>query len=236
MIATEIARWKTEGKNYKRAVELYQKYGQNTLILTLIKTPETTFTKQKLYQDLENILATESPNAEVVDFVEQVYQKPVVYPKNGVDPAITLPTNLIKKQEEIKELYKQSLELRRRIHNLIPTIDRQPITLQQCFQIMEQQDQQGSPIPFTLTWVTYNEETGAGGKVHKSLCITRFNQKGKFRFAVGKKMIKKNRTNPLHSQHGTVNVQLVNSLEYRKIHTWLIFQINNTPVTLGNNG
>jgi hypothetical protein len=101
---------------------------------------------------------------------------------------------------------------------------------------MDSVDKQGEPVPFRLWYFTFNEDQQTGGELKKSFATVRFKASPKLRFAKNKKDHVKKRVNPNHSIHGTVNIQMVNTLEFRTVHTWLIMQINDQPVTLGNYG
>lgn len=226
---------------WDKGVELYRKYGENSLVLKLCNGSASSFSFNKLKAGLEALIADETPIHNSKEAVQPILEedKPkakIWEKKQGVKNFDALPEVLQKKRIEVGQLFKEMILLRKEMHQIIGTKDRRPIDLEEAFAMMDQVDSNGDAIPFSIVYVTYNQELNTGGDVIRARAKVRFKQKGVQRFASGKKKVATARKNPNHSKHGTVNIQWVNTLEYRTVHTYLIFEINGLPVTLGKNG
>lgn len=163
--------------------------------------------------------------------------KPKIWEKKtGVKDYYSLPDQLKMKRDEISLMFKEVIRWRAEVHKLIGTSDKKMITLEAAFAIMDQIDEHGNAVPFSLTYVTYNDSTKEGGQVIKARSKVRFKETNIARYSVGASKIKKNRKNPHHSVHGTMTLQWVNTLEIRTVHTYLIFEINDRPVSISNYG
>lgn len=238
---SEIEEWRKNGCDWTKGVQIYLEHGKNSLMLKLCNGSESSFAKSKLISEMK-LLETSSNNtieskSHSIPIIEKEKPKVKVWnKKSGVQDYHALPDKLKKKRDRVGVMFKEVIEWRKEIHELIGTSDKKMITLENAMKIMDHRDENGDAAPFTLTYVTYNSETKKGGEVVKALCKFRVRQKGLQRFASGTKKTEKAKKNPNHSKHGTINIQWVNTLEFATVHTFLIFEINERPVSVSTYG
>jgi hypothetical protein len=236
----DINRWIKSGCQWHTGAELYILHGTNRLLLKLCGGAESSFARDKLTTALKAMAADAEPVQESRDMAKEalIPDKPTIKvwdKKAGVKDYFSLPQHLKAKRDEISTEFKDVIRWRKEMHLLIGTSDKRMITLEEAFAIMDQVDGDGNAVPFVLTYVTYNSDLGTGGEIIKALSKVRFKQQGIARFSTSKTE-RKNRKNPNHGTHGTMTLQWVNTLEIRKVHTYLIFEINDRPVSISKYG
>jgi hypothetical protein len=253
-----LNQWLTTQGTFSQGVQLYNILGKNEYYRTTLFTrKESPFLYDKLKSELQTIfnnlktikeVPILQPNNKITNNPKTnnkitnnpitnnpiTNNQPTKYTSLSVDDFFNLPQELQRSRMLISQYYAQVIKLRKQIKrqlNLPPALG--TVTLQEAYQIMAQTTSTGKAIPFNLLWLTYNEETQKGGETKHLDCVLKFGNKTASRY---KSITKKETKNPHHEIHGTINVQLHNTVEIRKLHTWLIFRINNWDVVIGENG
>jgi hypothetical protein len=99
------------------------------------------------------------------------------------------------------------------------------LTLSEALQLMRKTDSNGNPIPFSITFVTYDKTRNTGGKLNSIkkayMSVTEIKR------TEPAKRIPKVFQN--HFSNATRNIKSANG-DLVKIHIYLITRINNIPV------
>ena len=241
-----LQNWLRTNGTYETGVELYTVLGKDDYLKNvLFKRRESNFIYEKLRGELEKILKELKPVMEVPIVKENaLVKKPIIekldkkheYSGVSVDEFFNLPQELQKARLEIGQCYAEVVRMRRIIkRELNLPAAKGTITLQEAFYQMSQVTKDKKGIPFEMTWVTYNSDTGEGGEMLTHDCILKFGNKtgSKYKTITPKES---DRRDPRHDIHGTVNIQIANTIELRKLHTWLIFRVNGWDVVIGEGG
>lgn len=229
----------SNGGSWQQGVELYRALGTDNYLKNYLFARgenEYSFTRlkeelNKIHQDLKTVTAAPILSEPVNNQVKKEQTKPGI----SVDDFFNLPQELQRRRLEIGQLYSEVITNRQAIRRVLNLPSKGTVTLQECFHIMSQLDRRGRPQPFTLTWVTYDTKTKKGGEVKQLDCVLKFGNKTGSKYKPVADAVS-DRRDPRHFIHGTINLQVCNTLEIRKANTWLIMNINGYDVTLSNNG
>ena len=239
------------GGTYAQGVEIYNALGKDDYLKNfLFARGENAFSFERLKKELgiihkELSVVLEAPSLSTKSKAEL---GPVAHsPKKNdntnfgqkrgisVDDFFNLPQELQRRRLEIGELYSEIVTYRKAIRAQLPFASTGKITLQEAFDIMFQLDSRGRAIPFNIVWITYDSKNDTGGVVKQLDCVLKHGNKTGSKYKTTQAAVS-DRRDPRHDIHGTINLQICNTLELRKAHTWLIFMLNGYDVILGNNG
>jgi len=107
------------------------------------------------------------------------------------------------------------------------------ITLKEVLELMDKRDENGNPIPFSITFCTYSRQKKLGGErisIDKAVkVIGKRNEKT----IVDKRTLATQAPykNPNHYRNHTRNIMIISSQQIRKIHIRLIEKFNGQQVT-----
>jgi hypothetical protein len=99
------------------------------------------------------------------------------------------------------------------------------ITLADAMDLMRKVDRSGQPVPFSISFVTWNRRENKGGElkhIHKASLI--FQERGKH--VKPSNAVKK----PLHWQNATFNIRQLGSDKIIKVHRDLITRVNDLKI------
>ena len=231
----DIKNWLNKGGNFADGVKLYEAFGTDEYLKkTFFKRPESDYLKQKLKAEIESIFKKLDPiiNVPVIEPLPKVIEEKRDRVGLSNEDFFNLPKELQEHRLNISKLYGEAMTARRQIRQSLQLPSKGTLTLQEAFHLMSQITNNGKGVPFRLLWLTYNEDTGEGGEVKELDCILKFGNKTASKY---KNISKSNsdRRDARHDIHGTFNVQIVNTIEIRKVHSWLIFQVNGYDVVMG---
>lgn len=238
----------TKGGTYNQGVEIYNALGtDNYLKNFLFARGENAFSFERLkkelgllYQNLSVVLEAPkiiAPKEKVELPKFTMPQQDEIAVKRGIsiDDFFNLPHELQRSRMEIGQLYSEIVTYRKAIRAQLPYTGKGKITLQEAFDIMFQLDSRGRAIPFNIVWITYDSKADTGGELKHLDCVLKHGNKTGSKYKAVASAVS-DRRDPRHDIHGTINLQICNSFELRKAHTWLIFMLNGYDVILGNNG
>lgn len=223
---------------YSLGVEIYNAIGTDNYLKTfLFARAQNAYSFERLKSELRKIhtelRAIEAP---VLSTKPKAELPPKEKPQGlSVDDFFNLPQELQRRRLEIGQLYSEIVAWRKQVHAQLGQPYQGTITLQECFDIMFQLDSRGRPVPFNITWLTWDEKRQTGGQVKKLDCFLKNGNRTGSKFKPVTAAVS-DRRDPRHDIHGTINLQIKNTFEIRKAHTWLIFSLNGYKVILGTNG
>lgn len=239
------------GGTYNQGVEIYNALGTDDYLKNfLFARGQNTFSFERLkkelaliHQDLSvvlqapTIINTTKPRAVPgINNPSEKEQKEYIQKRGiSIDDFFNLPHELQRSRMEIGQLYPEIVTYRKAIRAQLPYTGKGKITLQEAFDIMFQLDSRGRAIPFNIMWITYDSKTDTGGELKHLDCVLKHGNKTGSKYKAVASAVS-DRRDPRHDIHGTINLQICNSFELRKAHTWLIFMLNGYDVILGNNG
>lgn len=99
------------------------------------------------------------------------------------------------------------------------------ITLADALQVMRQIDRSGQPVPFSISFVTWNRREETGGElkhIHKATLIAKERGKVLKPSTVARR--------PQHWKNATVNIRQLGSDRITKVHRDLITQVNGKKI------
>ena len=104
------------------------------------------------------------------------------------------------------------------------------IRLIDALNLMDEVDKEGSPVPFSIKYVTYNRKSKTGGEVisiaHAMKCVTK--RGGKVVYDGRQKSGSKR--NPNHFKNSTRNLNIAGTDQIRKCNIRLITEFNGQKV------
>lgn len=231
----EIKTWVLKHGSFAEGVKIYEAFGKDPYLKNVFfKRPESAYIMQKLRAEIESIYKGLQPviNVPVIEASPKVVEEKREYKGLSNEDFFNLPKELQEHRLNISKLYGEAMTARREIRQGMQLPSKGTLTLQEAFHLMSQITNNGKGIPFRMVWLTFNEDTGEGGDVKDMDCILKFGNKTASKY---KNISKSNsdRRDARHDIHGTFNVQIVNTIEIRKVHSWLIFQVNGYDVVMG---
>lgn len=231
----ELKNWIENKGTYADGVTIYAALGNNAYFKTnLFTRPESAFVRDKLYAELLAIYKTTSPIIEVpvIEIKPKVIETKREYKGLDNNDFFNLPRDLQEKRLKIGSLYGEVMQNRKKIRQQLALPSKGVLSLQEAYHVMGQITGNNKPVPFKLAWITYNEDTGQGGDLKELDCVIKWGNRTGSRF---KPLTPADtvRKDARHDIHGTFNVQISNTIEVRKVHTWLIFQVNGYDIVIG---
>lgn len=240
----DISRWLHSKQCYKSGIELFKKACGDEFYINLFESYENPFTRGKLEEMLQDWADNINTNNKVDDAVNISTDDNETRDTSNstVDTLYTnsIPDVIINYKAEKGRLFKEVLEHRRIIKKTIPLNTKGWITLRNALKIMEQISKTGKSVPFSITYVTWNDSTHRGGEIicWKKAVLANLNLTGS-RLQSSRKTKQLHSViakNPNHWKHGTRNINPEDSIEVRKLHIWLIFEFNGQEVLLSEPG
>jgi hypothetical protein len=229
----------SRGGSWEQGIEIYQALGtDNYLKNYLFPKGENEYSFNRLREELTKIHSSLSEVLSAPKLntaVNKPVKKKATAAGLSVDDFFNLPEELQRRRLEIGQLYSEVITCRKAIRRVLNLPSKGTITLQECFHIMSQLDRRGNPIPFAITWITFDTKSNTGGEVKQLDCFLKFGNKTGSKYKPVAEAVS-DRRDPRHFIHGTINLQVCNTLEVRKANTWLIMNINCYDVILNQNG
>lgn len=231
----DLKNWIENNGSYVNGVLIYMALGSNDYYKSnLFVRPESQFTRDKLYSELKAIYNNTKPTIEVpiIEIKPQKTDTKREYKGLDNNEFFDLPRELQEKRLKIGSLYGDVMNQRKAIRQELALPSKGVLSLQEAYHIMGQVMGNNKPVPFKLAWVTYNEDTKVGGDLKELDCVIKWGNRtgSKFKPLAAADTIRKDAR---HDIHGTFNVQILNTIEVRKVHTWLIFQVNGYDIVIG---
>jgi hypothetical protein len=243
----DIERWLSKPTDFTKGLELFKQSVGDTYYIGLFeKFPDASFTQSKMI----DMLREYAKGFEVEEVKELVESRPeAVKPKKHFpQPNPELKTEKIKGhqvpekirllQDEKSVLYKQCLYYRKEMKELLKLKTTGTLSVKEALDIMDKKDSTGRNVPFSLTYVTWSDREQTGGTVisYNKAALAHLNMSGSRVIKTRKIRTLKPSKNPNHWKNGTRNINPEGTWEVRKVHIWLIFELNGKEVTLGNAG
>jgi len=234
MDEAKLREWLQKNGSYVDGLAMYEQVGKDDFLKKLLRKYENEYTREKLRDALQALY-------DEVKLAADTSSRPVDVPATA--DFFTLPQTLQELQKEKSRLYSEVHPLRNQLKSLFAREltmvlkGRNRITVKEACEMMKAVDGRKRPIPFSVTFVSLNQERGNGGElIHWEHCtLSNVNATGSREYDV-EHFDKKKRTNPRHWMNNTRNVKPLASQDIRKLHIWLMLEFNGAEVMMGATG
>jgi hypothetical protein len=227
----DLKDWRSNRK-FARGVELLCEAGTNTFLVDLCqKFGDTAYTREKLEDALDEIY-------------RDLKDIPEIQPgQEAMNLPLNVPDEVQKLQAEKGELFRKAFSMRKVLKQEFEPMLRklikhkQRLTVKEVCEMMEQCSRRARPVPFSITYVTYDEQRNTGGELrtYDHAIMVVLNSTGSKAYSTENALKLKNKK-PNHWRHGTRNIMVQHSGETRKVHIWLILEFNGCEVDLADAG
>lgn len=237
MLANEIRQWlATKSAPYQAGVELLKQVAPSHPVLSVLSLGDSSFTRSKLVQHLTAALEPIKESISVADTEAPATQqaKEATYQPQMY---FTLPSNLQALEREKSTCFKSIISLRNQLKKELNFSLPHKIALADALRSMNTYDSLGNPIPFSISYVTADQEKQTGGeyKTYKGAFLSYQNKSGT-RTYTGKEVERKVKKHTNHWVNGTRNIMVQGGNRLRCIHIWLILEFNGKEVIIGQPG
>lgn len=232
MNETTVKDW-FKKEDYEEGVRILEEIEYDKYTIELLKKFKNAFTINKLRECMDLILEDLKPNP---------IESKIPSPEKQVD-FFSMPEILQRMDVEKSELFRETLQLRSAIKKLIkPQLKKvirgsSRMTVKEACDIMAQTDKRGKPIPFSISVITADISNKTGGEfISWSNCTLNIaNKSGSKTYTIADRPPVHSK-NPNHWGNSTRNIKPLGQVDIRKIHIWLIFEMNGAEVTMGDAG
>lgn len=241
----EINRWLSSSQDFEQGIALFEKACNDEFFLNLFKKYENPYTRGKLEEKLQewaDTISTQNKASQAIEDSESQDTGLDKIVKSAIEPIVgnNMPEVILNFQQEKGILFKEILQHRRKIKETLDLKTKGYIVLRDALRMMEQLTKTGKSLPFSITYITWNDSTHRGGEIisWSKAVVANLNLTGSriqpTRRARPLTQVKGK--NPNHWKNSTRNINPEGSLEVRKLHIWLIFEFNGMEVLLSEPG
>lgn len=228
----DLTIWAENGKGWEDSISLYEKLVGKDTALALAIQCKSSFTENAILSKLEDLHATAQADRAAVEVFRNENSK---VSSHSTNHNITLPQSLAQAYAQKSELYKSIVANRSTIKKILAAefgvkFKGPQLTIKQALDIMKQINKNDDPIPFSIKYMTANLSAATGGELiyyEKAALLSRYTHGNSY---------KDRRSNHKHWINSTRNIRPVGTTDTRKLHIWLILELNGQEVILNEQG